>query len=108
MFTIVPIGTKKDGSSWKECNDPVQKFMCTKCGKLLASQSSLSKHMQSHTGEYNYYCNACRKGFANFGHYKDHMNRHEGVRYQCEVCSRFFTGQRVYCAHMASHTGVQV
>ena len=61
--------------------------------------------MQYHTGQFSYYCDLCRKGFAQSSHYKDHVNKHKGVRYYCEVCTKSFARERVYQSHLSVHTG---
>ena len=81
-----------------------EKFSCMICGKLFTTKSSLATHMQYHTGRFNHYCDMCRKGFASSSHYKDHMDKQQGIRY-CEICTKSFTRRRDYQYHMSVHTG---
>ena len=81
------------------------KFSCNRCRKQFDTKGSLTRHMQYHTGWFNYFCDKCQKGFPNGGHYKDHMNRHEGVRFHCESCSKSFATKRDHQYHMSVHTG---
>ena len=79
-------------------------FSCSRCDKQFNKKASLTLHMQHHTGRFSYYCDKCHKGFPNGGHFRDHMNKHDGVRFHCEICSKSFTRKRVYQAHLSVHT----
>lgn len=45
---------------------------CTVCGKEFVKTQNLKKHMKVHTGERNYMCSKCFKGFQT----KYHRDRH--------------------------------
>ena len=81
-----------------------KKLQCKTCGKQFSRKDN-GKHMQYHTGKFSHYCDACRQGFTNVGHYREHMDRHEGVRFMCGICSKSFARKRVYQSHLAIHTG---
>ena len=62
--------------------------------------------MQYHTGKFSYYCDTCGQGFADAGYYKEHMDKHRGVRYACNICLKSFARERVYQSCMSVHTGM--
>ena len=52
------------------------KHRCKYCGKVFGSDSALSIHIRSHTGERPYKCNICGNRFTTKGNLKVHFQRH--------------------------------
>ena len=52
------------------------KHKCRYCGKQFGSESALSIHIRSHTGERPYKCNICGNRFTTKGNLKVHFSRH--------------------------------
>ena len=52
------------------------KHKCRYCGKVFGSESALSIHIRSHTGERPYKCNICGNRFTTKGNLKVHFSRH--------------------------------
>ncbi len=84
---------------------PGQGNQCPNCHKNFSCCSALKTHMETHTGQFRYYCETCKKGFSNSGHYKGHMRGHEGLKYHCEYCSKPFQSKQAYQYHLSFHTG---
>ena len=82
------------------------KHACSTCDKTYDHKASLTRHMQVHTGRYNFYCEQCKLGISDRRDYKLHMDKHAGVQYKCEVCSKSFALIRSRDNHMSVHTGV--
>ena len=81
------------------------KFQCTRCDKQYDHRGSLLRHMQSHTGRFNFYCDKCKKGINDSRDYKLHMEKHAGIQYKCEYCPKSFTLSRTRDYHMSEHSG---
>ena len=58
-----------------------------------------------HTGNFKYFCELCKKGFAERVPYTIHMRGHEGLKYHCEYCGKSFTGKMALKYHLSEHTG---
>ena len=82
-----------------------KRFLCTSpgCGRTYTSSSSLSRHMQVHTGKFSFFCERCRKGFNERTNYDQHVAKHEGRSFYltCQVCSKKFISQRRLMDHMS-------
>lgn len=76
--------------------------VCQRCG---AAVQDLKKHMQLHTGHFKFYCDICKKGFADRTNYEEHMRKHEGLKFHCEYCSKPFTSRKGLNYHLSEHTG---
>jgi KRAB domain-containing zinc finger protein len=80
-----------DGPSHKS-RRKMDKFVCSQCGKQLATKSGLSRHEHSHNNSHLLRCSPCQKTFSNLGHYKGHMNSHHASRpYSCKRCHARYT-----------------
>ena len=79
---------------------------CQICGKVLKSNSSLKRHMLTHTGEKPYQCNVCQKRFARSNDLTVHMRVHTGEKpYLCTVCQKKFATASHLKEHARTHTG---
>ncbi len=75
-----------------------KKHSCPRCGRTYTSSSSLSRHMQIHTGKFSFYCEECKKGFNEKTNYDQHIAKHEGrtFYFPCPKCGRrFLSAQRL-------------
>ncbi|NWZ28472.1 ZN33B protein, partial [Asarcornis scutulata] len=52
--------------------------MCPECDKSFKSNTALTIHERSHTGERPFKCPRCGKGFPSKGDLKRHQKTHEG------------------------------
>ena len=50
-----------------------KKYECDRCNKRFAGPSGLRQHYQIHTGQYDYWCENCRKGFTCITNYNMHL-----------------------------------
>ena len=81
------------------------KLACTKCGKQFVTNATLKRHMQLHTGHYKFYCDVCRKGFADITHYNDHNRTRQGLKFYCNYCGKPFMTKQRHQYHLSVHTG---
>ncbi len=63
---------------------------CPECSKCFRGNSGLRLHMQSHTGQFSFWCDECQRGFSVKGNYKHHMAKHEGRTFPCDLCNKRF------------------
>lgn len=63
-------------------------FECDICSQKFRRKTKLRQHMFLHTGNYNYNCSKCEKGFLQLGHLKRHEKSHD-LR-QCNQCDAKF------------------
>lgn len=83
-----------------------KKNLCTVCGKVFPSPSSLTIHMRVHSGERPYSCPQCDKTFSLTATLKLHLRVHTGERpYACEQCGKSFSDKSNFTKHHRTHTG---
>lgn len=71
---------------------PVKKqYICSYCGQICSSKTSLKEHTMIHTNEYSYECSTCKKEFRNRTSYKKHLLIHTGIKpHKCDICQQSF------------------
>lgn len=89
-------------------SDFLKPFQCNYCDKAFISESSLTKHVRSHTGERPFPCKLCNKSFSQSSGLYTHMKSHSTERpYQCDLCSRSFKIIGDYKMHVRKHSGIR-
>lgn len=86
---------------------PQQKksLVCSYCNKRWISQSALTIHLRTHTGERPFGCRFCDKRFKTASAMDLHERRHSGMKpYACSVCDKRFTEGSNLKVHMLQHT----
>ena len=68
------------GKNRKINTDKTALIVCSRCPRTFTLCSSLTRHMQLHTGQFKFYCDKCKKGFADVTHFDEHMRKHEGLK----------------------------
>ena len=82
------------------------KLLCEKCGKWLASSTTLEMHMAAHSGIKPFKCTICGKKSRTDSALRKHMNIHTGRKpYQCDVCGKNFSRKENMKTHYTVHTG---
>ena len=83
-----------------------QRFHCTICEKVFATDSYLQKHVKMHNNEFDCVCHVCGKGFSQKINLKIHMRMHSQERpYSCDLCDRTFKYHANWTIHMRNHRG---
>ncbi|XP_031618752.1 zinc finger protein 271-like [Contarinia nasturtii] len=67
-------------------SDEKKKFICSYCGKAMASMSYLRDHINIHTGKKPFECKECKKCFAKTNSLRRHLLIHTGEKpYICDI-----------------------
>ncbi|XP_059617736.1 nuclear pore complex protein Nup153 [Phlebotomus argentipes] len=76
---------------------------CPDCKKTFSRVAFLHVHQRKHTGEKPYACDRCPNRYRQKCHLDQHMDTHDGVKYQCEVCQKEYSKKWSLKVHMFSH-----
>lgn len=83
----------------------VKHYQCGFCGKKdFTSRSRLKTHMQIHTNERNFMCQACGASFKTMNCLKNHSRLHTNIFYHCDMCTSRFKGKHELRCHMVSES----
>ena len=81
-------------------------FICTECRKEFSNQSTLTKHMITHSDERKFVCPQCSKAFKRHDHLNGHMLTHrEHKPYACDIegCDKSYCDARSLRRHKEKH-----
>lgn len=79
-------------------------FVCSYCGQVCKTKSSLQEHTMIHTGEFNFECDVCKKPFRRNSHMKKHLRLHTGEKpYKCDICPKEFRISQQLLKHKKTH-----
>ncbi|ELW66834.1 Zinc finger protein 672 [Tupaia chinensis] len=81
---------------------------CGVCGKSFGKNSTLTRHLQTHSGEKPFKCPECGKGFLESATLVRHQRTHTGEKpYACGDCGRRFSESSTLLRHQRSHQGAR-
>ena len=81
-------------------------FICSECRKEFSNQSTLTKHMITHSDERKFVCSQCSKAFKRHDHLNGHMLTHrEHKPYACDIegCDKSYCDARSLRRHKEKH-----
>ncbi|XP_060846799.1 zinc finger protein 565-like [Rhopalosiphum padi] len=88
----------------RTCTAGKKSYPCGVCGKRFISNSVLTIHQRSHTGERPYDCDQCHRSFTHKSNLTRHMRVHTGDKpYGCHVCGKSFTRKCNLIRHAQTH-----
>lgn len=107
LVRIVICFRSKIGLAQHEANHSGQyEFSCGTCGKGFQCKSYLVVHQRVHSDLKPYVCKQCSQRFKTKQSLLDHMNRHLGVKpFLCDICGRGFLTKGLCKSHQKVHSG---
>lgn len=87
------------------CHSGEKNWRCDICGRGYATASILNSHKKTHFSK-TYTCDVCGKSFFHAGHLTRHRVLHQEVRpFSCSICGRGFTQAANLRSHQDTHAG---
>ncbi|KAM4728552.1 uncharacterized protein FYW61_011491 isoform 2-T2 [Anableps anableps] len=95
----------------------VKPYVCKRCGERFAQCARLRDHMMTHLVEElkarqlagikskqkNFFCEICKRGFADLPFLKSHYKAHKWEQPFCETCGKHFTSEHSLKSHLKIH-----
>jgi KRAB domain-containing zinc finger protein len=81
-------------------------FTCTECGKGFTTKAGWELHIKGHSGVRSFECKSCDKRYISIGQLNAHkMVKHESNQFICTECGRIFQAKGELTRHTTLHTG---
>ena len=82
-------------------------YKCEFCLKIMATATSLKKHLMGHLGKNPFKCNICGKTFCQNSHLINHVSAVHKLEkpHQCDICFTSFAHKGSLTGHRRLHTG---
>ncbi|GAB6018885.1 hypothetical protein CHUAL_000543 [Chamberlinius hualienensis] len=87
-------------------NKSLDPLVCSTCGALFSSTSSLNIHKRLH-GDKLFSCEVCGKRFHRKDLMLDHWSVHADPTIPCAICNKKFKTKKSLDVHMAIHDGLK-
>jgi len=87
-----------------------RKHLCNICGNAYKTRTDLTRHYTKHTGQKDFFCSTCGKGFRFWCGVNNCQRRHEqNFRHKCpkEGCDKAFNTTFRLKTHMRTHDGTR-
>ncbi|XP_043991129.1 zinc finger protein 343-like isoform X1 [Gambusia affinis] len=95
----------------------VKPYVCKRCGERFAQHARLRDHKMTHlvddlkarqlagikSRQKNFFCEICRRGFAELAFLKKHCKAHKWEQPFCETCGKHFTSEYSLKSHLKTH-----
>ena len=104
--TNAPLSDVRAGDNPSKASVSDKQYKCPQCEKSFSGQSSLSRHIKTHSNEKPFKCEPCNKVFSRLSSLKRHQGSHSGERpFKCTVCGWTFLQNSDLKIHERTHTG---
>ena len=107
-FPLSMLGAEEDdGTIWSPKSARAALVpRCTICRRTFATHQVLLRHMEQHTDQEEYTCEACGKVCSGAFSYQKHMRIHQRSNvHRCRICYKTFTSLESLKFHALTHTG---